>query len=278
MADIEAEVRTASPPNELIHPGRLCFGTKAGDIRFSGIRGVGDDGGMESLPAVSVLRLGFVVPRPDLALSQWAEMRLLIDGRDVLEEIHPGGVSSCSREKWFGRVEEWPLAASDEPRRVELTNNDCVTDCCGGIFVTIRRRADRVVWTGWENTEDIRVPVPADVHFDAARYDAELARAVADLSWEEPVDSVTRLMALELAESDCFERWGWGVNAVHPLRRQESAQIVVRFSPLEEPYSIGSTFVHEVPVSRDVPAEEQVRRFIDRVAADDPRGTARALG
>ncbi|MCX4962400.1 hypothetical protein [Streptomyces virginiae] len=233
---------------------------------------------MESLPAVSVLRLGFVVPRPDLIISQWAEMRLLIDGRDVLEEMHPGGVSSCWRGRWFGRPEEWPLAASDEPRRVELTNNDCVTDCCGGTFVTIQRRADRVVWTGWENTEDIRLPVPADVHFGAAAYDAELARAVADLSWEEPVDSVARLMTLELAESGCFERWGCGVNTVYPLRRQESAQVVVHFSPLEAPYSIGSTFVHEVPVSRDVPAEEQVRRFVDMVAADDPRATAGVLG
>lgn len=232
---------------------------------------------MESLPAVSVLRLGFVVPRPDLIISQWAEMRLLIDGRDVLEEMHPGGVSSCWRGRWFGRP-GWPLAASDEPRRVELTNNDCVTDCCGGTFVTIQRRADRVVWTGWENTEDIRLPVPADVHFGAAAYDAELARAVADLSWEEPVDSVARLMTLELAESGCFERWGCGVNTVYPLRRQESAQVVVHFSPLEAPYSIGSTFVHEVPVSRDVPAEEQVRRFVDMVAADDPRATAGVLG
>ncbi|MGW2588349.1 hypothetical protein ACWCYZ_45155 [Streptomyces virginiae] len=233
---------------------------------------------MESLPAVSVLRLGFVVPPPDLALSQWGELRLLIDGRDVLEEMHPGGVSSCWRGRWFGPAEEWPLAASDEPRRVELTNNDCVTDCCGGTFVTIRRRADRVEWTGWENTEDVRLPVPADVHFDAAAYDAELARAVADLSWEEPADSVARLMRLELAASGCFQRWGWGVNTVHPLRRQGSAQVRVHFSPLEAPYANGSTFVHEVAVARDVPAEEQVRRFVDMVAADDPRGTARTLG
>ncbi|MFI1451718.1 hypothetical protein [Streptomyces virginiae] len=233
---------------------------------------------MESLPAVSVLRLGFVVPPPDLALSQWGELRLLIDGRDVLEEMHPGGVSSCWRGRWFGPAEEWPLAASGEPRRVELTNNDCVTDCCGGTFVTIRRRADRVEWTGWENTEDVRLPVPADVHFDAAAYDAELARAVADLSWEEPVDSVARLMRLELAASGCFQRWGWGVNTVHPLRSQGSAQVRVHFSPLEAPYANGRTFVHEVAVARDVPAEEQVRRFVDMVAADDPRGTARTLG
>ncbi|MFB8392686.1 hypothetical protein [Streptomyces yangpuensis] len=205
-------------------------------------------------------------------------MRLLIDGRDVLEELHPGGVSSCWRGRWFGPAEEWPLAASDEPRRVELTNNDCVTDCCGGTFVTIRRRADRVEWTGWENTEDVRLPVPADVHFDAAAYDAELARAVADLSWEEPVDSVARLMTLELAASGCFQRWGWGVNTAYPLRSQESARVRVHFSPLEAPYSIGSIFVHEIPVSRDVSAEEQVRRFVDMVAADDPRKTARPLG
>ncbi|MCX5271065.1 hypothetical protein [Streptomyces virginiae] len=101
---------------------------------------------------------------------------------------------------------------------------------------------------------------------------------MADLSWEEPVDSVARLMTLELAASGCFQRWGWGVNTVHPLRSQGSAHIEVLFSPLEAPYSVGSTFVHEVAVARDVPAEEQVRRFVDMVAADDPRGTARTLG
>ncbi|MFG2978139.1 hypothetical protein ACGFYY_34750 [Streptomyces sp. NPDC048331] len=234
---------------------------------------------MEILSSVSDFRVMFVAPHPDAVISPWGELRVVIDGRDVLAEIHPDGVSSCTRGEWFGPAEEWPLAAADEPRRVELSNNDCVTDCCGGTFVTIRRRADRVVWTGWENTEDVRVPVPlGDFHFDAARYDAELARAVADDSWEEPVDGVARLLTLGLTESDCFARWGWGVNLVLPQRRHRPARVEVHFSPLEAPYSIGSIFVDEVPVVGDVPAEEQVRRYIDRVMADDPRKTARPRG
>ncbi|WP_326586209.1 hypothetical protein [Streptomyces sp. NBC_01294] len=99
-----------------------------------------------------------------------------------------------------GPAEGWPFAASDEPRRVELSNNGCVTSCCGGIFVTIRRQGDRVLWTSWENTHDNRIPFPTDLHFDAAQYDAELARAGADVSWEEPVDTAARLLAQELAD------------------------------------------------------------------------------
>ncbi|WP_037884120.1 MULTISPECIES: hypothetical protein [unclassified Streptomyces] len=234
---------------------------------------------MEILSSVSDFRVMFVAPHPDVVISPWGELRVLIDGRDVLAEIHPDGVSSCTRGEWFGPAEEWPLAAADEPRRVELSNNDCVTDCCGGIFVTIRRRADRVEWTGWENTVDVRVPVPlGDFHFDAARYDAELARAVADDSWEEPVDGVARLLTLALAESDCFERWGCGVNLVLPQWGRRPARVEVHFGPRGAAPAPGSAYVQEVPVACDVPAEEQVRRFIDMVAADDPRKTARPRG
>ncbi|WP_109778891.1 hypothetical protein [Streptomyces sp. CG 926] len=220
----------------------------------------------------------FVPPHPDAVMSPWGELRVLIDGRDVLAEIHPDGVSSCTRGEWFGPAEEWPLTASDEPRRVELSNNDCVTDCCGGIFVTIRRRADRVEWTGWENTEDVRVPVPGDFHFDAARYDAELARAVADDSWEEPVDGVARLLTLALAESDCFERWGWRVYLVLPQRGRRPARVEVHFTPRGAAPVPGSVYVQDVPVARYVPAAEQVRRIVAAVAADDPQKTARLLG
>lgn len=57
-----------------------------------------------------------------------------------------------------------------------------------------------MLWTSWENTHDNRVPVPTDPHFDAAQYDAELARASADVSWEQPVDTSARLLVRELAD------------------------------------------------------------------------------
>ncbi|MFD3554471.1 hypothetical protein ACFWWA_20600 [Streptomyces goshikiensis] len=48
------------------------------------------------------------------------------------------------QQKWLGSSQTWPLWAAREPRRVELSNNDCDTGCCGGVFVTIQRRGDHV--------------------------------------------------------------------------------------------------------------------------------------
>ncbi|MFI8339978.1 hypothetical protein ACIF8W_07830 [Streptomyces sp. NPDC085639] len=224
---------------------------------------------------VSVLGLKFVLPHPAAVMSQWAEVRPLVDGRDVLEEIHPEGVSSCSRRSLFRPVEEWPFAALDEPRKVELSSNDCVTACCGGVFVTIRRRGERVVWSGWQNTEDVRAPVPADVHFDAAQYNAELVRAAADVSWEEPVDSIARLLTLELAEADCFERWDCDVLSIRP-QRAGSPRVEVYFGRRGAAWSPGSTFVHELPAAGGEPAVNVVRRFVRMVTDNDPRETARS--
>lgn len=120
------------------------------------------------------------VPAETGAIWQSTAVYPWIDGRDVLATFHPDGVSSCFQDKWLGAAETWPLWAADEPRRVELSNNECVTSCCGGMFVTVRRRGDRVEWTDWANTGDDRAPLPPEAHFDAARYDAELARAAAE--------------------------------------------------------------------------------------------------
>ncbi len=57
----------------------------------------------------------------------------------------------------------------------------------------MRREGDRVIWDAWENTSDVTA-LPADVCFSADQYEAELARAAADRSWEEPVDTIARLL------------------------------------------------------------------------------------
>uniref|UniRef100_UPI0031D2107C hypothetical protein n=1 Tax=Streptomyces hawaiiensis TaxID=67305 RepID=UPI0031D2107C len=230
---------------------------------------------MNTPTRISTLALRHAIPHPH-AIDQWAEVRPLIDGRDVLAAIHPGGVSSCSRREWFGPAEGWPLAALGDPRRVELSNNDCHTGCCGGVFVTIQRRGDRVVWSSWRNTNDIRVPVPATVHFDAAQYDAELSRAVADTGWEEPVDTVARLVTQGLVCSGWFERWDCVVDQVEP-RREEPEGVEVYFSSGRKASPDGPGFTFDLPVTRDLPAEEQARRFIDRITSDDPRRTAEPL-
>ncbi|MFE1291181.1 hypothetical protein [Streptomyces sp. NPDC058751] len=218
---------------------------------------------------ISTFGLRFVIPQDPYAIEQWAEVRPFVDGRDLLAEIHPGGTSSCSSRHLLGPAANWPFAAPNEPRRVELSNNDCVTDCCGGTFVTIRRQGDRVLWTSWENTHDTRVPVPAEVHFDAARYDAELTRAGADTSWEEPVDTAARLLAGELADQASPKGADRTVIAVTP-ERTEPARVTVRLGRRDVPWTPGEVMVRELLVTGQQPLGELVRQFVLRIMAEAP--------
>ncbi|MET9607270.1 hypothetical protein ABZZ17_19670 [Streptomyces sp. NPDC006512] len=228
---------------------------------------------MDHLAPVSSFGLRFVIPQhPQVIEEGWAEVRPLVDGRDLLAEIHPDGMSSCSSRHVLGPAEGWPFAASDEPRRVELSNNDCVTDCCGGIFVTIRRQGDRVLWTSWENTHDNRVPLPTDLHFDAAQYDAELFRASTDVSWEKPVDAAARLLARELADRTGPEHGDRVVLAITPVRT-EPARVTVRLGRRGVPWAPGEDVVRDLLVTGQEPARELVRRFVLALTAEDSGNT-----
>ncbi|MGW8529307.1 hypothetical protein [Nocardiopsis sp. NPDC055824] len=138
-----------------------------------------------------------------------------------------------------------------------------------------------MVWDSWENTSDSSV-VPADLHFDAARYEAELARAAADRSWEEPVDTAARLLGRTLAESRWFERWGCVLTEVSPRREdpglpeelREPEGVDVGFHRAGETGERMDAYRYTLFVDRDRPVAEQVRRMADLVLAEDPRRTA----
>ncbi|MFB7042352.1 hypothetical protein [Streptomyces sp. NPDC056294] len=231
---------------------------------------------MEPSEPFNVLSLRHV-PADPRSWRSAARIRVLVDGADVVETIHPDSDSSLFHEMLIGPPETWPLRAGSEPRRVELSNNCCVTDCCGGVFVTIERSGGLVVWT-WENTDDIRVRLPPDSHFDADRYDAELDRFVADHGWEEPVDTAARLLARELLALDWHRRWNcltppWGFG-VSVGDRGEKAHITMRFRV--EDSLLTTAFRHyTMPVTGDEPVEDQVRRFAEHIDTSDPRSTAR---
>ncbi|WP_177181904.1 hypothetical protein [Streptomyces sp. TLI_105] len=229
---------------------------------------------MEHFAPVSVLALRPALPHPQ-AIMKGAAIRPLIDGRDVLEEMHPDGDSSCYQQKWLGSPETWPLWASREPRRVELSNNDCDTGCCGGVFVTIQRRGGHVEWMSWENTNDIRVPIPPEVRFDAAQYDAELARVVADHSWEAPVDTAARLLAHRIVATGWYKRWDCqpSLHGIRVQERGESAAVVMPFVAGQFEGS-GTFHCRVMSVSAQESVEEQVRRFVEQITATDPRESA----
>lgn len=104
----------------------------------------------------------------------------------------------------------------------------------------MRREGDRVIWDAWESTSDITA-LPGDIRFDAAQYEAELARAAADRSWEEPVDTVARLLEQTLAGSGWFEQWGCVLAGVWPRREEPDVP-----EELTSPEGVDVEF-HQVP-------------------------------
>ncbi|MEU2870552.1 hypothetical protein ABZ769_15310 [Streptomyces olivoreticuli] len=108
--------------------------------------------------------------RPDLH----GEIRPLINGQDVIEDVFPDGVTLWWQWGGLGI----PLAATETSRRVMMAAAECSTSCCGSIWVSIRREGSHVLWTDWENNGDVG-KLPPECRFDAGQYDTELARAAA---------------------------------------------------------------------------------------------------
>ncbi|MCP9958467.1 hypothetical protein [Streptomyces sudanensis] len=237
---------------------------------------------MTEHPVISTLTLRHRIP-DDWAADPWAEVRPLIDGVDVLGEVHPEGLAPSCRY-WRGPAESRPLAVAEEPRRVMITEPTCTAGCCGALYVTVRREGGQVVWDSWENTGDVTA-LPAEFRFDAAQYEAELARAAGDRSWEEPVDTAARLLGRALADSGWFERWGCVLTDCRPRREEPGLPgevtglpgVDVDFHHVGGPEGPTVFYRYELPVTRDRPVEEQVRRLAAHILADDPRKTAEPL-
>ncbi|MFH9295149.1 hypothetical protein [Streptomyces sp. NPDC017520] len=234
---------------------------------------------MTDQPAMSTLTLRHRIP-DDWAADPWAEVRPLIDGMDVLRAVHPEAMAR-SRRHWTGPTESWPLAVTEDPRRVNIGEPPCTAGCCGALYVTMRREGDRVIWDDWENTSNATA-LPADCWFDVAQYEAELARAAADRSWEEPVDTIARLLRQTLADSGWFEQWGCVLTNVSPRREEPDMPeeftspegVDVSFDEVHASGTAARFHWYDLFTTHEQPVEEQARQLAARILADDPRKTA----
>ncbi|MFJ5229121.1 hypothetical protein ACIQBJ_04385 [Kitasatospora sp. NPDC088391] len=133
------------------------------------------------------------------------ETRVLFDGRPVVPELFGFGPA----EDPAVLLDEGLLRASAEPREVRLATASCAEECCGALYVTVRRDGDRVVWERWRRScyRPGLLDVPAR-SFDARAYDAELARAEADDSADWRARTVARLLNRALrARPELLHRW-----------------------------------------------------------------------
>ncbi|GAA4878546.1 hypothetical protein [Saccharopolyspora cebuensis] len=152
---------------------------------------------------ISHFALRTVVPDPSAA-GAVVQVRPMVDGVDVV-------AVDCPEERAAGPDEllrpDGPLVATAGPHEVRLAEAECTEQCCGALYVTIRRDGEHVVWSGWDPPA-IRENSLPEFRFDARQYQAELDRAWSDRSWEWPAATVARLLEQDLhRQVEWLERW-----------------------------------------------------------------------
>ncbi|MEU9852312.1 hypothetical protein [Streptomyces sp. NPDC047974] len=106
-------------------------------------------------------------------------VRLCVNGEDVVEEGAGPGARGVDVDRMFPPGAPSPLRATRRPRRVDLGEPDCTGGCCGFLSAVVQRHGDVVQWTEWLVPDGESRPPERD--FEADAYDAELARAEAEL-------------------------------------------------------------------------------------------------
>ncbi|GAA1656995.1 hypothetical protein [Actinoplanes couchii] len=214
--------------------------------------------------------------RLDVVVGDTVQVRPVVDGRDVLAAFPAGpGIEPETLLTPGG-----PLTAAGQPREVRLAMAECTEECCGALYVTVRRDGDRVVWGGWRNPDDEEIDLSEFV-FDAAGYDRELLRATTDTSWEWPARTVARLLGRHLRETpDILARWNCEPHAAVAWPWQRDRVTVLLFHPgrpTADPDARWEQFLVEFVIGSGDPVDEAAR-WADHLATTDPRRTGRRVG
>jgi hypothetical protein len=209
---------------------------------------------------------------------------LLIDGMPLIPRTFElGGPAAPERILHNGEG----LRATGIPREVELAESDCSEVCCGTMRAEIRRddAAGRVEWEIWltrrahEHRERFS--------FDASAYDAEVARATGDVTWEWPARRAARILGRRLgAEPDLMSRWGCRPIWAGSWNRERSL-LRLHFlygegapSATDLPW-LQFEYQAEVPdasVVEDDAIAEAVDRIVKQFKETDPKALARVCG
>ncbi|MEU8022198.1 hypothetical protein ABUL04_08905 [Micromonospora harpali] len=229
--------------------------------------------GQVPLPELSMddehSRLAIRVSVPDPALGGAVETSVFVDGRPVVAEVFAAGPAE---EPEYLLGPDHRLHAEVEPHEVRLAEADCTEGCCGALYVTIERRDGEVIWRDWRNPDRSSLDLPT-VRFDVGQYDAEIARAENDHSWEWPDRSVARLLRARLREHpDLLGRWDCHLGWV-AARPDDQGRVHVSYFYPNQPAGVEGLWLQFVAVidlpagDPEIVADEIVRRITDA----DPR-------
>ncbi|QES48753.1 hypothetical protein DEJ50_13920 [Streptomyces venezuelae] len=243
-------------------------GLRAGWIRRTGRRPFARPAGPAGPAGPDRFRLEVVVTDPDV--RHLVETRVLVDGLPVVAALFPKGVCESPGALLDGGL----LRAGAEPREVQLAFPHCGEECCGTLYVTIRREGDQVVWDGWRGAQG---PQPAALRFDAAAYDAEITRATQDREWEWPAHTTALQIAQGLRDRpELLSRWDCGEASARPSWG-DPGTVTVSFAHqrglgagTHEPGGPRLYFEWLVPDDGS-PPQEQAAAALRRLAAGDPR-------
>ncbi|MFD0150758.1 hypothetical protein ACWGQ4_08130 [Streptomyces sp. NPDC055721] len=195
------------------------------------------------------------------------ETRFLIDGRPLVPEAFgPGPGDSPER-----LLDSGALRAAPEPREVRLAEAYCTEGCCGALYVTVRREGEHVVWSDWRRPGGPagRPDLPA-YRFDAAAYDAEIARAEHDHGWTWPARHTARLIAAGLRDRpESLTRWGLRQGWISTEFDAPDTTLVT-FTGADEKGE-QRQFLWRIP-DDGTPPEEQAAAALRRLDEGDPRG------
>ncbi|THV28441.1 hypothetical protein [Glycomyces paridis] len=210
-------------------------------------------------------------------------LHALVDGVPVAaQRFRRGGAEEP--ERLLG--EDTGLAAAVESHEVRLAVADCDEACCGSLRARIRRddASGLVEWEVW-NTNNPEGTLEL-LAFPAAAYDAEVARAQADRSWEWPARRAARVLRERLrSEPDLLTRWDDRAGWIGAWNRERST-LRVTFTHPDRPYTSTEPwlqFVKEFTVPDDVDTDdESIDAFVDgltdRLRTTDPKTFFRVAG
>ncbi|MFF0753213.1 hypothetical protein [Streptomyces sp. NPDC004267] len=216
-----------------------------------------------------------VLSRDPADLTERVETRFLIDGRPLVPEVFGRGAGHPPEDF----LDTGALRATEEPREVQLAEAWCTEGCCGALYVTVVREGGTVVWRDWRRPARLPSGAPAPVlpayRFDAAAYDAELARAAGDERWSWPARTTGRLLDAALRKRpELLARWDARFHWVGADYRDPDTT-AVWFRETGAPGADGpvSQFVWRLP-DDGAPPDERAAAALDRLAREDPRGYA----
>ncbi|THA85614.1 hypothetical protein [Streptomyces sp. A0592] len=202
--------------------------------------------------------------------SSAVETRILADGDPLVAALFGKGRGNPPEHL----LDSGRLRAAPEPREVQLAEAYCTEGCCGALYVTIRRDGDEVVWDGWRGAVG---PPPPPYRFDAAAYDAELARAERDHSWCWPARSTARLIAAGLRERpELTARWELSQHWVGTdWRNPDTVVLHFRYEPSAPPPGTGGSLsFHWSLPDDDGPPRDRAAAVLRRLETDDPKAFA----